>query len=84
MAEIDPDQVHRLRAAIEAAAGPVYVHCGAGQRACSLGLLATDPRPGDELIARAEQAGFPVTDERLRAFVRSRSDRIGWDLLQAI
>ena len=84
ISEIDADRVLRLRAAIEAAPGPVYVHCGAGQRACALSLMATDPRPGDDLIARAEQAGLPITDERLQAFVRSRSDRAGWDLLQAI
>ena len=59
ISEIDADHVLRLRAAIEAAPGPVYVHCGAGQRACALSLLATDPRPGDDLIARAEAAGLP-------------------------
>jgi uncharacterized protein (TIGR01244 family) len=82
--ELDPDHVRRLRDAIAAATGPVYVHCGAGKRACALSLLATDAARGDNLFARAEQAGFPVTDERLKALVRDRCDRDGWDLLQAV
>ena len=84
--EIDPDHVHRLRAAIAAAQGPVYVHCGAGQRACALGLLATAGPGihGDDLIARAKAAGLPVTDERLASFVRTRTERDGWELLQAM
>ena len=87
VAEIDPDHVHRLRAVIDASPGPVYVHCGAGQRACALGLLATGSGPGvhgDDLIAQAEAAGLPVTDERLTSFVRARSERDGWHVLQAI
>ena len=82
--ELDPDHVRRLHAAIEAAAGPVYVHCGAGQRACALSLLATRATPGTDLLAHAEVAGLPATHERLKVFVRDRSDRDGWGLLQAI
>lgn len=87
IAEIDPDHVLRLRAIIDVTPGPAYVHCGAGQRACALSLLATVAAPGahgDDLVARAEAAGLPVTDERLKEFVRSQSDREGWAWLQAI
>ena len=82
--ELGQEHVRRLRATIEAAPGPVYVHCAAGQRACSLSLMAIDPHPGEHLIVRAEQAGLPVTDERLKAFVRLGSTHGSWDLLQAV
>ena len=85
--ELDPDHVRKLRAAIAAAEGPVYVHCGAGQRACALGLLATASGPGvsgNDLVARASAAGFPITDETLAAFVREQAERDRWNLLQAI
>jgi uncharacterized protein (TIGR01244 family) len=84
IAELGPDHVRRLRAAIDAAHGPVYVHCGAGQRACALSLMALYPQPSEDLVARAERLGLPVTEERLRDFVRLGSNRAGWDLLQAV
>ena len=84
LAQLDPNHVHRLRAAIDAAAGPVYVHCGAGQRACALSLLALHPRPSEDLVAHAGRIGLPVTEERLKEFVRFGSSRTSWDLLQAI
>lgn len=82
LAELDPAQVGQLRAAIDASAGPVYLHCGAGQRACSLGLLATSS--GGDLAARAAELGFPATDERLARFVAEQSERERMRLLQAI
>ena len=84
--EIDPDHVRRLRAAIDASPGPVYVHCGAGQRACALSLLATSApgAQGGDLLARAAACGLPVTDRRLTGFVQDQSERGGWGLLQAI
>ncbi len=84
LAELDPDHVRRLRAAIEAATGPVCVHCGAGQRACALSLMALHPHPSEDLVTRAERLGLPVTEERLKEFVRLGSNPAGWDLLQAI
>ncbi|MGD9511436.1 MAG: sulfur transferase domain-containing protein [Geminicoccaceae bacterium] len=84
LAELDPRHVHRLRAAIDAAGGPVYVHCGAGQRACALSLMALHPRPAEDLVVRAERLGLPVTEERPKDFVRLGSNRAGWDLLQSV
>jgi uncharacterized protein (TIGR01244 family) len=84
---LGPAPVERLRAAIEASDGPVYVHCGAGQRACSLALLATAedaPAPYRDLPARAAELGFPIVDERLAAFVREHSEQESWTLLQAV
>jgi uncharacterized protein (TIGR01244 family) len=84
LTELDPDHVRRLRAAIDAAGGRVYVHCGAGQRACALSLMALHPQPAEDLVVRAERLGLPVTDERLKDFVRLGSNRAGWDLLQSV
>lgn len=83
---LDPEQVRQLRAAIDAAPGPVYVHCGAGQRACALSLLAT-AEPGtraETLIESAAAAGLPIRDERLGAFVREQAERASWSFLQAV
>jgi uncharacterized protein (TIGR01244 family) len=87
IAELDADQVRRVRDAIEASPGPVYVHCGAGQRACAISLLATAAGPGTvggDLLARAAETGLPVTDERLAGFVRRQADRDNWELFQAV
>ena len=87
ISNLDPDHVRKLRAAISAAGGPVYVHCGAGQRACALSLLATASGPdvsGDDLVARATAAGLPITDNTLATFVREQAERDRWGLLQAI
>jgi uncharacterized protein (TIGR01244 family) len=84
---LGPAPVQQLRAAIEASDGPVYVHCGAGQRACSLSLLATAggaPAPCRDLPARAAELGFPIVDERLATFVREHSEQESWTLLQAV
>lgn len=85
---LGPAPVERLRAAIEASDGPVYVHCGAGQRACSLSLLATAeddaPAPYRDLPARAAELGFPILDERLATFVREHSEQESWTVLQAV
>src|SRR4051812_45268207 len=42
LSALDPKQVDGVRAAIRDAKGPVYVHCGAGQRACAIALLAEE------------------------------------------
>jgi uncharacterized protein (TIGR01244 family) len=84
--QLDPAHVRCLRDAIQAAPGPVYVHCGAGQRACALSLLAmaAPGATGVELIARAAEAGLPIQDERLDGFVREQIERDAWTRLQAV
>lgn len=87
LAALDADQVDKLQAAVDAAQGPVYVHCGAGQRACALGLLATmDLGNGlvEDPVAKAAARGFPITDERLARFVRREAERRSSRVLQAI
>jgi uncharacterized protein (TIGR01244 family) len=73
LADLDPEQVQEVRAAIASAPGPVYVHCGAGQRACAVALLATGGAA--DLAGRAAELGFPITDERLRRFVDEEQGR---------
>ena len=87
LTDLDPEQVRKVRAAIDAAGGPVYVHCAAGQRAVALSLLATAAEPGvrgDDLIARAAATGLPITDPSLAEFVRTQAERDRWELLQAV
>ena len=69
--DLGPEQVAAVREAIREAPGRVLVHCGAGQRACALALLAeADSSSGGEaILSRAHEAGFPVVDERLKDFV---------------
>src|SRR5215212_9754470 len=63
LSALDPKQVDDVRAAIRSAEGPVYVHCGAGQRACAMALLAEEGEADSgSLIAKADAVGFPVTD----------------------
>ena len=79
--DLDSTQVARLQAAITASPGPVFVHCGAGQRACALTLLATRGEAaagsGRELAAKAAELGFPVTDPRLARFLEEEADAMG-------
>ena len=84
--QLDLEQVRQLRMAIEEARGPVYVHCGAGQRACALSLLATaEPGTrGETLLASAATVGLPIRDERLGDFVREQAERASWSFLQAV
>ncbi len=74
IAALTAGQVEAVRAAIQGSEGPVYVHCGAGQRACALSLLATEGDEDDEgtasaLTAKAGALGFPVVDDQLRVFI---------------
>ncbi len=85
--QLDPDHVRCLRDAIQAAPGPVYVHCGAGQRACALGLLATAAvrRPGrDAARQRRRRRACPSrTSDSATSYV-SRRNATGWSRLQAV
>jgi len=70
---LDPSQVDEVARAIEAG-GHCYVHCGAGGRATTHALLSRAKAAGhsaDEVLAKAEAAGAPITDEGFKAFVRT-------------
>ncbi len=76
--DLHPEQIEAVRAVIGNAAGPVYIHCGMGQRASALALTALAPETGqtaDDVIAQARDTGFPVIDAELDAFIRRSLDR---------
>jgi protein tyrosine phosphatase (PTP) superfamily phosphohydrolase (DUF442 family) len=68
--KLDIDQVKELREILQNSQGPVFVHCGTGQRACSFSLAASGVDT-DSIFAKARELGFPVQDEKLRAFLKS-------------
>ncbi len=68
--KLDAAQVKELREILQKSQGPVFVHCGMGQRACSLSLAASGV-DADSIFEQASALGFPVQDEKLRAFLKS-------------
>jgi len=68
--KLDANQVKELRDILSRSPGPVFVHCGMGQRACALSLAASELDP-DSIFEQSANLGFPVQDERLKAFLRS-------------
>jgi uncharacterized protein (TIGR01244 family) len=68
--KLDIDQVKELRKILRNSQGPVFVHCGIGQRACSLSLAACAVKT-DLIFEQARELGFPVQDEKLRTFLKS-------------
>jgi uncharacterized protein (TIGR01244 family) len=68
--KLDIDQVKELRKILRNSQGPVFVHCGMGQRACSFSLAASGV-DADSIFEKARELGFPVQDEKLRAFLKS-------------
>jgi protein tyrosine phosphatase (PTP) superfamily phosphohydrolase (DUF442 family) len=67
--KLNPAQVEELREILQKNQGRVFVHCGTGQRACSLFLVASGV--GADWIQRARELGFPVEDAKLRSFLES-------------
>jgi uncharacterized protein (TIGR01244 family) len=68
--KLDAAQVKELREILQNSQGPVFVHCGLGQRACSFSLAASGV-DADSIFEKARELGFPVQDEKLRAFFKS-------------
>ena len=68
--KLDIDQVKELREILRNGQGPVFVHCGMGQRACSFSLAASG-LDAASIFEKARKLGFPVQDEKLKAFFRS-------------
>jgi uncharacterized protein (TIGR01244 family) len=68
--KLDAAQVKELREILQNGQGPVFVHCGMGQRACSFSLAASGI-DADSISEQAGELGFPVQDEKLKAFLKS-------------
>jgi uncharacterized protein (TIGR01244 family) len=71
---LDPSSAEAVAKAIEETDGPVFVHCAAGGRAVTHGLLAEAKAEGssaDKVFKKAEEIGAPITDEGFKAFVRT-------------
>ena len=71
--KLNAAQVKELREILENSKGQVFVHCGLGQRACSFSLAASGVST-DSIFEQARKLGFPVQDEKLRAFLKSLKD----------
>jgi uncharacterized protein (TIGR01244 family) len=61
--KLDAAQVKELSKILQNTQGPVYVHCGMGQRACSFSLAAAGVETSS-IFEQARELGFPVQDER--------------------
>src|SRR5208337_2957186 len=73
--KLDIDQIKELREILRNSQGPVFVHCGMGQRACSFSLAASGV-DADSIFEQASALGFPVQDEKLRAFLKSLKESL--------
>jgi uncharacterized protein (TIGR01244 family) len=73
LGNLDAAQVKELREMLKDRLGPVFVHCGTGQRACSLSLAASG-LDTDSIFEGSAKLGFPVQDQRLSAFLKSLKD----------
>jgi uncharacterized protein (TIGR01244 family) len=63
-------QVEAFRAAIAELPGPVYVHCGAGQRACAFSLLSERAGSSAESVFQeAEAKGIAFPDKPIRDLI---------------
>ena len=68
--KLDAAQVKELREILDNSPGPIFVHCGMGQRACAFSLAASGVKT-DSIFEQARELGFPVQDEKLRTFLKS-------------
>lgn len=74
VAELTPELLKRFREMVDQLPGPVYVHCGAGQRAGVFALLDEAGRSGasaDETLEKARTIGIDLPDQAVVDFVRT-------------
>lgn len=69
-AGLSPHQVEAFRKIVEGLPGPIYVHCGAGQRASAISILAegVGETAGTALLEAARQ-GIAVPETSVQAFI---------------
>ncbi len=70
--DMRPEQLAAFTAAVEASNGPVYVHCGGGQRACAFALThkaLAESADADSVFAEADAKGVALPDQPVRDFI---------------
>lgn len=74
VADLRPEQIQAFAQAVEHSDGPVYVHWGAGQRACAFALMHKADRQGsaaDGLLAEAKDKGIDLPDKVVVDFIKA-------------
>lgn len=74
VADLRPEQVQAFTQAVELSDGPVYVHCGAGQRACAFALMSKADGQGsaaDGVLAEAKEKGIDLPDKAVVDFIKA-------------
>ncbi|MDP2375781.1 beta-lactamase hydrolase domain-containing protein [Reyranella sp.] len=77
VADLRPEQVQAFAQAVERSNGPVYVHCGAGQRACAFALMRKADSQGsaaDGVLAEVKDKGIDLPDQAVVDFIRAYVD----------
>jgi uncharacterized protein (TIGR01244 family) len=70
-AGLKPQQVEAFRKIVEGLPGPIYVHCGAGQRASAISILAEGVgETADAALLEAARQGIAVPEASVQAFIR--------------
>lgn len=64
-----PEQAAALKAVLNEAKGPVFLHCAGGPRATVMALAALGIKDKDAALAGAAKAGFPITNPNQIAFI---------------
>lgn len=74
VADLKPEQVKAFTQAVESSEGPVYVHCGAGQRACAFALMSKADGQGsaaEGVLAEAKEKGIDLPDKAVVDFIKA-------------
>ena len=77
VADLRPEQIQAFTQAVERSNGPVYVHCGAGQRACAFALMRKADSQGsaaDDVLDEAKEKGIDLPDQAVVDFIRAYVD----------
>jgi len=78
VADLRPEQVQAFTQAVERSEGPVYVHCGAGQRACAFALMSKADAQGsaaEGVLAEAKEKGIDLPDKTVVDFIKAYTKR---------
>ena len=71
VASLSASDLDAFRKAVEDLPGPVYVHCGAGQRACAFSLLVErQSETPESVFSEAERKGVDLPDAPVRDFMQ--------------